>query len=71
MDESAPTSDTHSAWDEAAAEGIDMSLIVESLRKTPWERIREHNRALKLANTLREAMVRRDGRLGTDSESLD
>jgi hypothetical protein len=64
MDEKPP----QTAWDEAAAEGMDMSLISESLRKTPWQRIQQHSRALKLATTLRQAMLRRDGRIGTDSE---
>jgi len=48
-----------SAWEAAAAMGIDMSLIELSLQRTPAERFREHNRALRLAWELREAMKKR------------
>ena len=48
------------AWESAAAMGIDMSLIELSLSRTPAERFREHNRALRLAWELREAMKRRN-----------
>jgi len=51
---------TCSAWEEAEAEGIDMSLIEDNLRKTPLERIREHDRALRLALKLRKAMQERN-----------
>lgn len=49
-----------SAWDEAAAEGIDMSLIEDSLRRTPMERAEIHERVLALALELREAMQKRN-----------
>jgi len=48
-----------SAWEEAEAEGMDMSLVEDNLRKTPLERIREHDRALRLALKLRKAMQER------------
>ena len=48
------------AWEAAAAMGIDMSLIELSLQRTPAERFREHNRALRLAWELREAMKKRN-----------
>ena len=48
------------AWEEAEAEGMDMSLIDDNLRKTPLERIREHDRALRLALKLRKAMQERN-----------
>jgi hypothetical protein len=48
-----------SAWEEAEAEGMDMSLVEDNLRKTPLERIREHDRALRLAFKLRKAMQER------------
>lgn len=51
---------TRSAWEEAEAEGMDMSLIEDNLRKTPLERIREHDRALRLALKLRKAMQERN-----------
>lgn len=46
------------AWDAAAALGIDMSLIELSLRRTPAERFSEHARMLRFAWELREAMRR-------------
>jgi hypothetical protein len=51
---------TQSAWEQAEAEGMDMSLIEDNLRKTPLERIREHDRALRLALKLRKAMQERN-----------
>jgi hypothetical protein len=48
------------AWEEAEAEGMDMSLIEDNLRKSPLERIREHDRALRLALKLRKAMQERN-----------
>jgi hypothetical protein len=48
------------AWEEAEAEGMDMSLIEDNLRKSPLERIREHGRALRLALKLRKAMQERN-----------
>ena len=48
------------AWEEAEAEGMDMSLIEDNLAKTPLERIREHDRALRLALKLRKAMQERN-----------
>jgi hypothetical protein len=44
------------AWEEAEAEGFDMSLIEDNLRKTPWQRMRDHDRAPNLALKLRKAM---------------
>jgi hypothetical protein len=49
-----------SAWEAAAAMGIDMSLIELSLQRTAAERFREHNRALRLAWELREEMKKRN-----------
>jgi len=46
------------AWQRAEQYGIDMSLIEANLRLTPWERIRQHNRALGTARALRQAMRR-------------
>ena len=37
-----------------------MSLIEDNLLKTPLERIREHDRALRLALKLRKAMQERN-----------
>ena len=49
-----------SAWEEAEAEGMDMSLVEGNLRKTPIERLRAHDRALALALKLRKAMQEYD-----------
>jgi len=46
------------AWKEAEAYGFDMSIVEANLRRTPLERIRVHNRALRTAHLLREAMER-------------
>ncbi len=51
-----------SAWERAQAEGLDMSLIEDSLLKRPEERLRENSRALALTEALQEAMVNRHGR---------
>ena len=48
------------AWEAAAAMGIDMSLIELNLSRTPAERFREHERAMRLAWELREAMKKRN-----------
>lgn len=45
-----------SAWELAAQEGHDMSLLESNLRKSPAERIRAHSRALATAVMLRAAM---------------
>jgi hypothetical protein len=44
------------ARQQAEQYGIDVSLIDVNLQKTPYERLQNHNQALKLAITLREAM---------------
>jgi len=48
-----------SAWNMAAKNGCDMSLLEDNLRKTPGERIKTHQRALNTAIMLREAMEKR------------
>jgi hypothetical protein len=47
------------AWQEAERLGIDTSLLLANLRRTPLERIRAHDRALSLAMALRKAMRER------------
>jgi hypothetical protein len=44
-----PKEKPRTAWEEAEAEGMDMSLVEKNLRKTPIERLRAHDRALTLA----------------------
>ena len=43
----------------AADRDIDLSLLEESLRLTPWERMLANDDALNFAETLRAAMKRR------------
>ena len=43
------------AWRAAAEAGVDMSLLQDSLRLTPWQRLRENERALALALALEAA----------------
>jgi hypothetical protein len=38
--------------------GIDLSLIDENLKLTPWERIQANDDAVNFGNMLREAMIR-------------
>ncbi len=51
------------AWEEARQYGVDMSGLLANLNRTVLERIRNHDRALTLALTLRQAMVDRYGGL--------
>ena len=62
MQESQKPSKARSAWEEAQAYGIDMSLLESNLRKTPQERIRAHSRALAMATALKQAMKQRHAR---------
>jgi hypothetical protein len=50
------------AWKAAEKAGHDMSLVESNLRKTPYERIHTHNRALATAVMLRRAMGKRHAR---------
>lgn len=47
--------DAGPAWRAAFAQGIDMSLIEENLRLTPWERLLANDRALALVRALQQA----------------
>lgn len=42
-----------------SAEEIDLPLLEESLSKTVWERMLANDDALRLADTLQEAMLKR------------
>jgi hypothetical protein len=48
------------AWQEAERLGIDTSLLLANLRRTPLERIRAHDRAVSMAMALRKAMRERN-----------
>jgi hypothetical protein len=46
-----------------AAEGeIDLGLLEDSLAKTPWERMLANDDALRFAEALRNAMVKRNAK---------
>ncbi len=47
--------DAGPAWRAAFAQGIDMSLIEENLKLTPWERLLANDRALALVRALQQA----------------
>lgn len=42
---------------------IDLSLLKDSLAKTPWERMQANDDALNFAETLRTAMEKRNAKL--------
>ena len=50
-----------SAWVRAEQAGLDMSLVEANLRRTPLERMRQHDRALHTALSLRLAMKEQHG----------
>ena len=51
-------------------EGLDLSLLEDSLAKTPWERMQANDDALRFAETLQTAMMRLDAKSQrTDAET--
>jgi hypothetical protein len=66
---SAEKSEHCSAVPEAASmdrdtsdDGVDVSLLEDSLAKTPWERMQANDDALRFADSLRAAMEERDAK---------
>ena len=59
--------DAGPAWRAAYDEGIDMALIEDTLRLTPWERLLQHDRALALVRLVEQARVRTHGDSPQDS----
>ena len=43
-------------------DGIDLTLLEESLAKTPWERMQANDDALRFAASLRAAMEKRNAK---------
>lgn len=43
-------------------DGLDLSLLEDSLAKTPWERMRANDDALNFAESLRAAMEKRNAK---------
>lgn len=46
-----------------AVDGIDLSLLEESLAKTPWQRMQANDDALRFADSLRAAVEKANARL--------
>ncbi len=65
MTEDQKTHPPRTAWEEAEAEGMDMSLIECNLRRTVWDRMVVHDRALTLALDLRRAVQERNRNVST------
>ena len=53
--------DAGPAWRAAHQAGIDMSLLEENLRRSPWERLLANDRALALVRDLQQARTVIDG----------
>jgi hypothetical protein len=47
--------------DGSSSADIDLSLLEDSLRLTPWQRLIENERALALVRMLERAKIREDG----------
>ena len=50
------------AYQTAADEEIDLSLLADSLSKTPWERMLANDDALNFADSLRAAMEKHNAK---------
>jgi hypothetical protein len=53
--------DAGPAWRAAAAAGMDMSLIEENLKRSPWERLLANDSALALIRAIEQARPITDG----------
>ena len=56
----APMPESASGYGSGNDEGIDLSLLEDSLSKTPWERMQANDDALLFADSLRAAMEKRN-----------
>jgi hypothetical protein len=52
---------------DSTEQGIDVSLLEDSLSKTPWERMLANDDALRFADSLRAAVAKRNA----ESERID
>ncbi|MDB6035614.1 MAG: hypothetical protein JWM16_5952 [Verrucomicrobiales bacterium] len=58
-----PTSpETEVGYPDLILEEIDLSLLEDSLAKTPWERMLANDDALRFADSLRAAMEKRNAK---------
>ncbi len=62
MDKDSKENQVASDWEVARKFGIDMAAIECNMRKTVEERIRDHSRALSMAETLKRALESARGR---------
>ena len=53
--------DAGPAWRAAAAAGMDMSLLEENLKRSPWERLLANDSALALVRVIEQARPVTDG----------
>ena len=51
-----------SVYPGVTGDGIDISLLEDSLAKTPWERMQANDDALHFADSLRAAMEKRNAK---------
>ena len=51
-----------SVWRAATDDDLDVSLLEESLARTPWERMQANDDALRFAESLRAAMEKRNAK---------
>jgi hypothetical protein len=49
-------------WRPATDDDMDVSLLENSLARTPWERMQANDDALRFADSLRAAMVKRNAK---------
>ena len=54
--------ETAPACRSAEVEDVDLSLLEDSLAKTPWERMQANDDAVNFANLLRAAMEKHDAK---------
>jgi hypothetical protein len=59
--EYAMPADAGPAWRAAFAAGMDMSLIEENLKRSPWERLLANDSALALIRAIQQAKPVTDG----------
>ncbi len=56
------TRETAPSYSPGAEGEIDLQMLEDSLAKTPWERMQANDDALRFAESLRAAMLKRDAR---------
>jgi hypothetical protein len=62
-DEKSALQETSPTYQTVAGGDVDLSLLKDSLLKTPWERMQANDDALNFAETLRVAMQKQNAKL--------